>query len=64
VSEINYQGKVCILLVFLTYVFHDARFRECKVYLQIIVHKDAKYAQLFTEKCTCCEKTDGVFVLH
>jgi len=22
--------KMCILLVFLTYVYHDARFRECK----------------------------------
>jgi hypothetical protein len=28
--EINDWEKVCMLLVFLTYVYHDARFRECK----------------------------------
>ena len=27
----NLLRKVCILLVFLTYVYHDARFRECKI---------------------------------
>jgi len=55
---------VCILLVILTYVYHDARFREYKVYLQTIVQKDAKCAQQFTEKCTCCEKIRGVFGLR
>jgi hypothetical protein len=29
-SEINYYEKVFILLLFLTYVYHDARFTECK----------------------------------
>jgi hypothetical protein len=30
--EINYLEKVYILLVFLTYVYHEAQFRECKVW--------------------------------
>jgi hypothetical protein len=35
-SEINYKEK-CILLVFLTYVYHDARFRECEEFEFILV---------------------------
>jgi len=31
-SEINYEEKVCILLVFLTTVHHDALFAECAIY--------------------------------
>ena len=27
---------MCILLVFLTYVYHDTRFRECNIFILII----------------------------
>ena len=30
-SKTNYKEKCASLLVFLTYVYHDAWFRECKV---------------------------------
>ena len=30
-SEINYKEKCVSLLVFLTYVYHDAQVRECEV---------------------------------
>jgi len=30
--------KVCILLAIVTYVYHDARFRKCKIML-IFYHK-------------------------
>jgi hypothetical protein len=32
---------VCILLVFLMYVYHDARFRECKVV--VLVFEDVMW---------------------
>jgi len=35
-NEINYERKVCILLVFLTYVYHDTRFREYNIFILII----------------------------
>jgi len=35
---------VCILLVFITYVYHDARFRECKVGVHVL---DLKYGREF-----------------
>ena len=35
-SEIKLLRKAYIFLVFLTYVYHDARHRECKVYLYFV----------------------------
>jgi len=37
--------KVCSLFVFLTYVYQEARFRECKMYLI--------FRRLFTAFCPC-----------
>ena len=38
--QLNYWnkliGKVCTLLVILTYMYQDARFRECKVFSVIV----------------------------
>jgi len=36
---------VCILSVILTYIYHDARFRECKVPYSALIYTVAKRQQ-------------------
>jgi hypothetical protein len=50
--------KVCVLLVFLTYMYHDARFRECKeeqvAYLKGLCLVKIFCDQLCTEDGSTC----------
>ena len=41
-NEINYYKNVCILLVFLTYVYHDAWFRDIKVCVVYAIFRNGR----------------------